>query len=379
LNRLTRYSYKRQPQSKVCSELYAQSKPDTDRLSGFLFADGRVSIGRIPRYKLSQSDSEYERNAGKHEVLTRTHWDYREGLVEEKIHLSHIPSSSSLGLSSVPNYQENSVRKRYGLKGITLNGARRVKLGAYLLQRRYGKRLGFYTLTCPYTIATDIFEYNKSIAEISRRYFQALKKVYEDASVVWSCTYVYEYQEERYERDGIPVLHLHYVAPCYYPGTKEFVLSADLLRYLWAWACKQVIGKECDPSASVDAQVVKKSAAGYLAKYLSKGGGTYKYLAETCPSQMPGQWWGMTANVRKAIRITTTPLSLPVSQYLFYQNGDSPGGLLHCIYCRYIDIPLGVIDQFGEPVRLRVGMSARLCSAGCNALQTWTYEDLRII
>lgn len=379
MNNYKRYSYHRQPPSKACTNLYGSSSPDGERLSGFLFADGRVSIGRIPRYRESEADREYEANKGEVEVYNRTHWDYREGLVKEQIHVRHPSKESSLGLSSVSNYQEGATRKRYGLRGITLNGMRRVKLGAYLLHYRYARRLGFYTLTCPYTIATDIYEYNKNIAEISRRYFQFLRKLYIDAGAVWSCVYVYEYQPIRYERDGIPVLHIHYVAPCYLPGTKEFILSADILRYVWGWACKQVLGIEADTEASIDAVVVKTSAAGYLAKYLSKGSCVAEHFGQICPSQVPSQWWGMSQNVRKAISITTTPLPLEISRFLFYAGGDEPGGLLHLHYKRYIDIQIGFDYGENTPINLRVGMSARLCRAGDLALRRWEYKDILFI
>ncbi len=374
-----RYFIRRQRLHLSTACKLSSARPSSSRLSGFLSADGRVSVGRVAEYKVSQKDQQYEENKGSIDIYERCHWDYLEGVVSKKVVSCQPSKNSSLGLSSVSNHQDASQKRRYGLRGVTLNGMRRVRTGAYLLQKRYGCRLGFYTLTCPYTLASEIYEYNKVVAEIARRFFQECKFLYEELGVTWSNVFVYEYQESRYEETGVPVLHVHYIAPCYYPGTKEFILSATELRYLWMVVCRRVLGVEADTSASIDAQVVHKSAAGYLAKYLSKGGRVCEYLAETCQSQMPSQWWGMTNNVRKAIAKTTTVLPEQIASEFFYGRTTDKNHPLYTPYLKYIDIKLAFDARSGEPVNLRVGVSARLGVQGCRMLQKWTYADLEDI
>lgn len=371
-----RFFLRRQRLQLSTARLLNSPRPSASRLSGFLSADGRVSVGRLAPYTPTQKDQQYEENKGSIDSYERCHWNYLEGVVAEKVVSCQPSKKSPLGLSSVSNHQGASEKRRYGLRGITLNGMRRVRTGAYLLQKRYGCRLGFYTLTCPYTLATEIYSYNKVLPEIARRFFQECKFLYEELGCVWSNVFVYEYQESRYEQTGVPVLHIHYIAPCYYPNSKEFILSATEIRYLWQVVCSQVMGVEADTSASVDAQVVRKSAAGYLAKYLSKGGSVCEYLSETCPSQMPSQWWGMTRNVRNAIRKTTTVLSEEISSEFISGRTTDKSHPLYTPYLRYIDINLGADIYSGQPINLRVGVSARLNAWGCKMLQTWTLKDL---
>lgn len=409
---VTQKDSKRKPRNKAVSDRFNAPVLSELRVSGFLSPSGRISIGFLPRDRKKKQDSDYESKCGRIDLVEHTYYDAFEGLKRETVEVVTPSELPELGLSSVLNHQgycdfsgvssrdealkvvkrascnvrrsqelEKSYygigsRGRYGLKGISLNGMRRVREGAYLLQQRYGRRIGFYTLTCPYTVPEHVWSFNESIAEIARRFFQDCKKIYEDLGQVWSNVFVYEYQEERYEESGIPVLHIHYLAPCYLRGTTQWALSATEIRYLWQLSCSQVLGIEADTSASVDAQVIKKTAVGYISKYLSKGGRVVHRLAQTCLSQIPSQWWGMTANVRKAIKRCTTPLPAEVSEYLFGGGGSSPDELLYLPYRRYVDVLIGYDFRDNSPIYDRRGMSARINSLGKLALQRWSKVDL---
>lgn len=411
---VARFSSRRKPRHHRTLERLAAPSPSDRRVSGFLSPSGRVSVGFLPKETLSKSEKQYERTRGKVDVIEQT--CYQSGILQKETKVVLTPAKlTPLGLSSVPNHQgdggvlgggsqqevlkrvsavrrqakraedlessyygENK-RGRYGLKGISVNGMRRVREGCYLLQRKYHRRLGFYTLTCPYTVPELIWAFNEGIAEIARRFFQDCKKLYEAVDEVWSNVFVYEYQEERYEKTSTPVLHIHYVAPCYLSGTTEFVLSASEIRYLWMYAVAQVVGVEADTSPSVDATVVRTSAAGYISKYLSKGGKVVSYLSEHCQSQIPAQWWGMTNNVRKAIRKCTTPLPTEISEYLINGGGSDPSEPLYLPYRKYIYIDVGFDPVLNEVIRDKRGMSAQMCISGRKALQTWTIKDLKDI
>jgi hypothetical protein len=138
----------------------------------------------------------------------------------------------------------------------------------------------------------------------------------------------------------------------------------------------QVIGIEADTSASVDAQVIKKTCAGYISKYLSKGGDTVSFLSEVCPSQVPSQWFGMTKNVRDAIKKCTTAIPYEICLYLMQGGGSNEGEVLYTPYRRYIDIPIGYDPVTDDVINYRVGMSARMSAEGIKALQTWNKSAL---
>lgn len=409
---VARISSSRKARHRPTQELLISPKPSERRVAGFLSPSGRVSVGVLPKERPRKTEQDYERTAGKIDVIEQSY--YQEGVLQKETKVVLTPSQVTppLGLSSVPNHQgdggvlgggsqeqvlgrvlnkrrqarraeqleasyygENK-RGRYGLKGISINGMRRVREGCYLLQRKYHRRLGFYTLTCPYTVPELIWEFNKGIAEIARRFFQDCKKLYEAENQVWSNVFVYEYQDARYQSSGIPVLHIHYVAPCYKRGTTEWVLTATEIRYLWMLSVAAVCGVESDTSASVDAQVIQTSAAGYISKYLSKGGNTVHYLGEIAPSQLPSQWWGCTNNIRKCIKRCTTPLPTEISEYFMAGGGLDPSEVLYTPYRKYIYIDIGYDPVLDDVIRDRRGMSAQLCRDGCKALQTWGIKDL---
>ena len=287
--------------------------------SGKISPSGRITVGYVPPKRQRVDDIRYEASRGHYSYSLRCHWHYLHKLVKEVV--TRVDKPEDLGLSIAPNHRI-SERGRYGLRGMTANGRNRVYDGAYLLHRAYPGRLGFYTLTCPYTDEESIYLYNQNISYIVRSYFEELKRIYNRLQVPFSYVSVLEYQDTRYERDGCPVLHVHYVAPCFHPGGRTFVVDADEIRLLWGRVLRRVLGTSVPLGASIDAQVVKTSAANYLAKYLSKGGRTVAYLASVCPDQVPRQWWSMSSNVRRCIKDNTILLSETVCRQLVY-NVDS--------------------------------------------------------
>ena len=53
----------------------------------------------------------------------------------------------------------------------------------------------------------------------------------------------------------------------------------------------------------MDTQQVKKSAAGYLAKYMSKGSAEIEKMADDCGWEaIPSQWWNMTGPLRALVK-----------------------------------------------------------------------------
>lgn len=327
---------------KIASKMASNSHSGSC-LVGKLFPSGYVSIGRVLLRRISKKDSEYEQNRGKYSYYQLVHWDYQQGIVvENKIREDEAPI---LGLSAVQNYHklERGV-KRYGLKGITIKGRRTVEEGCYLLERKYGRRLGFYTLTCPYTEDTMVYEFNRNISEIQRRFFQEVRREFERYNMVFSYVSVLEIQASRFESSGVPALHIHYVCPCYVPGTWEFVLTADEIRNLWKRVTEAVCGLSANVEAAVDCTTVKRSAAAYLSKYLSKGGAEIRFLGSVAPSQIPRQWWSVSSSIRKAIRAATVVLPTEVSEYILYGGGSSSDSLLRFLYYRRIYVVINTID-----------------------------------
>lgn len=50
-------------------------------------------------------------------------------------------------------------------------------------------------------------------------------------------------------------------------------------------------------------KLVRKDAAGYLGKYMSKGGKILEKVKECMPSvALPSQWWGISGDLRRDIK-----------------------------------------------------------------------------
>lgn len=314
---IPKYHYKQIPPSLSIGKLVNAVADASYSFSGRIMPSGAVSVGSVPRKKILSDSLTYERNRSKGVYYLRCSYTYPDGYVKEPMYREEQPEE--LGLSIVQNCRSED-KKRYGLRGISAAGRSRVYEGAYLLQRRYGRRLGFYTLTCPFTDVRDIYLYNQNISYILRSYFEELKRVYNRLEIPFSYVAVLEYQDGRYQESGIPALHIHYVLPCYRPDRREFVLTADDLRSLWGRVVARVVCADVSVASSIDAQVVKTSASHYLAKYLGKGGATVEYLSTTCPDQVPGRWWSMSRNLRECIKKNTIVLSDALCRVFMYES-----------------------------------------------------------
>lgn len=331
-----------------------QQAPGCASYKGTIHPDCRVTVGRVPRKNIAKADTEYENTRTRFVAWEKTHWHYEDGLVREYYYTQEPPSS--LGLSSVNNYH-TLTRRKNGLKGITPKGRSTVREAAYLLSRRYGRRLGFYTLTCPYTDYESIFSFNQNIAYIQRSYFQEVKRIFDRRGINFSYVSVIEIQTERFASSGVPVLHIHYIAPCYMPGTWEWCVTANTLRAVWSRVCQNACGTWASGRASVDATVVRSSAVGYISKYMSKGGDDYAFLADCAPCQFPSQWWSISQKCRLAIRQTTVELPSAISEYVVYNDTSEIDHPLYMPRKRYVytvylgqEMCVGLSGRFSQEV-----------------------------
>lgn len=360
---MPRYHEKSLPVWQPTTEKFAQNNTSSYELVGKMSPSGKMTVGRVPLKKVINADVEYERTRAKYEFYEKRSWHYEQGLVKEPA--IRTIESQELGLSSVSNYHKGNQLQRHGLKGISQSGRKVVREACYMLEQRYKGRLGFYTLTCPYTDSESIYSYNKNISYIQRSFFQELKRHYERHGVIWSYVSVLEVQAKRFKETGIPVLHIHYVAPCYMPGGRSWIITSDEIRVLWGRVLSNTLACSPETGASVDSQVIQKSATGYISKYLSKGGGELTFLAEICPSQIPSQWWSTSRNVRTCVRANTCPLPLAVCQsFISAQYGDCihPEDLL---YLKYIYV------QWNAEM-ICVGLSADIAERSAEALRPFS-------
>lgn len=321
--------------SRKTQERFSLPSTQSCHYRGRLFPSGRITIGRIGKKKIIKSDIEYEANRPLVTYGTRSHWHYEHGLVREYYQREDRPQT--LGLSDV-QICHNDEKRVYGARGIGRQARNTILECATVLQTKYGRKLGFYTLTCPYSDERLIWEYNRCFSEIVRRFFQEVRREYKRKHIAYQYIAVFEVQPERFQSSGIPVLHLHWLSPCYVPGTWQFVLSADEIRSIYQRVLGSVVSPNADVSAALDAQVIHKSASGYLAKYLSKGGLYFGEDTDVIAQQCPRRWWSVSKSLLKAVKSATVELSQDLCSYLIYSDTATVQQSLSAYYCKSICI-----------------------------------------
>lgn len=218
--------------------------------------------------------------------------------------LSLLPNSHrvALGMADPPK-----TRAQRGLKGITRHAARMTRNAAFLLESKYPlKRLGFYTFTIPPLDETSDYAVGREWAEIVRIFLQSVTRLLSAAGLPTSYVGCTEIQEGRYARDGGLPLHLHIVVVGRTRINGPWAIHSDQWRALWRSAilarCPEFSGVSF--RAAVDTEPLKKTAAGYLGKYMSKGVESLGRILAEDPGLaefLPRSWSHCSLKLRRAV------------------------------------------------------------------------------
>ncbi len=209
---------------------------------------------------------------------------------------SHKPSTS--GNEKVPKD-----RDRKGLKGISSLGKKMVRSGAAYLEIRHGKRnLTFGTLTLPPLNEEDFLKCCQNWHDLKRKFSQELSRILERRGLDPSWVDVTEVQQSRFLKTGEVGLHLHYLHQGKMPG-KHWAIGCEEIKNLWARLLQNLLGHDVDCSAATRIESVRKSAKGYLGKYMSKGGEIIELVKAAGKSDyLPHAWWGISHGLRKIVK-----------------------------------------------------------------------------
>jgi hypothetical protein len=139
--------------------------------------------------------------------------------------------------------------------------------------------------------------------------------------------YCTEIQEKRYKKYGQVCPHLHLLWYAYEfdvvgnkPVTGKYAITADRLRAFNSMILNRIIGNQgVTYVGRVDVQRVRKSAANYLGKYMSKGGKVVdEIIKDGKQSSLPRTWWGVTKELRKQIVNSIKRVVGDAARNLFY-------------------------------------------------------------
>lgn len=222
-------------------------------------------------------------------------------------------------------------RSPKGRKGFTRYGAKMVRSGCYLLQSVYGKRrLGFGTLTLDSAPKVDGVAMPELLgllcmawSEIVRKTIQEIKRELERRGAPSEVVAVTEDQSKRTKKVGFIVPHLHFVYVSWDGKSKgedkkpQWYIPHAKMKEIFDRVCanelfKQLSNPELDIEVSnrVNLQAVRKSAEGYLGKYMTKGAKDIKKYLEQDPNRqdIPSHWWHCTKGLRDAVKSLIKPV-----------------------------------------------------------------------
>jgi len=199
------------------------------------------------------------------QVCVSTLWDSVFNLVRDGA-LVPLGSSSAGVLKKTPKTRAKS-------KGMTKRMARRIRNTAHLLQEKYKHyNLSFLTLTLPDLSPQDLAKCAANWGKMTHKFLVWLRYRVELKNIPFEYVYCTEIQTKRLERTGNYALHLHLVFRGRYGKASPWAITPLQARKSWIRCLVSVLGhgnfKRC---AIENLRTVRKSAGGYLSKYMSKG------------------------------------------------------------------------------------------------------------
>jgi hypothetical protein len=283
-----------------------------------------------------------------------------------------------LTLSLPPNPHKTpkpSPKKKYGLNGITGYGRKMVRNGAFILERRLGRRnMGFLTLTVPALGREALETLAKNWSEVVRQTAQYLTRALKARKVSTGIVFCTELQEARIESRGECVYHLHILMQSRTPAG-QWIVDISCLRTWFSALIERVSGEAFEGVCRCKAEVVKHSAEGYIGKYMSKGVRSAALVVKQYgENAVPGSWWGMSKNLRREVKKATNVGREAGSEVLdgverLLASGSEVLILsVRPVFIDFDDRPvlMGFCGRFdaGESARVRGRISKRLSRGG---------------
>lgn len=339
------------------------------QFSGTIYPDKTFSIGRCPSPKITAEDRRYERNReAQYDWYIETTKTYdgvkhtpRRFFKEQVYHKPIEKSASPLFIKGSELSPDS--KKQYGSHGITRLGKKSVTNAALLYEREYKKsRLGFVTCTLPGVNEKLLRIINRNWGEIVRRFYQKLRRHLRKLGIQFQYVGVTEIQEKRFKKTGLPCPHLHFVYVARDKPKSPYYLYVCQIHRAWNTSINEVLNKTASHAiglpkntwGSVHCAVVKKSAAAYLGKYISKGCKVLKDMMDNGWNEFPKQWWSMDVLTKKMFRASLISLDSKTCEAMFY-------GLEHYLQEGLIKTAYFVSIDLGDR-SLTVGLSGIVSS-----------------
>jgi hypothetical protein len=288
-----------------------------------------------------------------------------------------------LGLSDAP-ILEKTAESRKKLLSITKNMARNLRNATYILESQYGKDLlSFLTLTIPSLPTEDMNKICADWGRLTNEILKWLKYQVEKKGCDFEYTYCTEIQEQRLEKKGEYAPHLHIVFRGRSSKKNGWFVSPTGVRKAWLRLLSGCVGYSVKSRSVENIQRIKRSAARYLSKYLSKGCGerSIAFQRETGMS-LHCQWGGMSRKLSQALKaatvtIGTTRATEDIALVLFRCLGRATqAGIIAKRKDYSIRLDKHGDSRYSRYLKATVGFLARgLDKGGLTDLLKFAYED----
>lgn len=182
--------------------------------------------------------------------------------------------------------------------------ARNIRNACYLLEQQHGKdNLSFLTLTLPDLSAEGLAMCAANWGRMVDQFLKWLRTKTEKQGIPLEYVYCTEIQTKRKERTGNEALHIHLLFRGKRGKRGTWVVTPKQVRAEWVRCIKSVCNEPFETRALENLQRIRKSAGGYMSKYLSKRKDGYNPESdESTGIRFVGHWGGMSRQLSKSIK-----------------------------------------------------------------------------
>ncbi len=292
-----------------------------------------------------------------------------------------------IGSSNARIFTETKTSRKKCLR-MTSSMGRNIRNTAYLLEQEYGKdALSFLTLTLPNLSPDGLAACASDWGRMVDQFLKWLRYRCEKHGFPLEFVYCTEVQEKRRERTGQFALHLHLLFRGKSGKRKPWVVTPKQCRKEWAKCIKSVCNEVFEERSLENLQRVRRSAAAYLGKYLSKQSSNRNNSEspEATGARFSGHWGGCSRGLSRQLRRAKIRLGGASGDgsigYHIRRAIDSGVVNVHLRYFRGGIVHTGKSTQTGSPVGLTVGVGClrkTIRDGGLTELLECVYDHIHL-
>lgn len=292
------------------------------KYSGRVWLNGEFGVSRVRETPFILGGENDYHDPKKREVMKSLIADFGIQAMLEWVMNGGV-GGTPLGSSKV--VKSHRTRKARGTKGLSRWGGRILRNSIHLLEREAGKdSLSFLTLTVPDCSLSDYRGLAASWDEVTRQLIQHLRRRLQSQQLSGEVVGVSEIQEKRYQRTGVPALHLHLLFQGRAGRKTAWVITPKWVRKAWMRIIKPYLPSATAWNSLENLQRIQKSAGAYMAKYMSKGVHTIeRMIDEGLADCVPKAWWNCSFSLRRRV-LSLSPCGFSVGEVVvnIINSGD---------------------------------------------------------